>query len=116
MNAPIPIFDDVVEEPIEEVFFAFLAVKSSINNGVVRNDILNMSTCIIIDNDDGEYSVCVRARMCACGGEMYVSQTQAKSHQSAIIPKQISCEEGGGMERFWLNLHLLHACLVWWLQ
>ncbi len=57
LNAPIPIFDDDVNEPREQIFVAALTVESAINPALVRNDVLNVSTCIIIDNDGKLVSV-----------------------------------------------------------
>ena len=51
LNAPIPIFDDDVNEAREQIFLALLEVESAVNLELVRNDVLNITTCIIIDND-----------------------------------------------------------------
>jgi len=55
--APIPIVDDSVNEATEQAFVALLRVANAPNPGLLSNDVINISTCVIVDND-GEQCLC----------------------------------------------------------
>ena len=50
LNVPIPVFDDDIDEAIDQIFIAQLVVVTAVNRGLIII-VRPISNCIIVDND-----------------------------------------------------------------
>ena len=63
ISVPIPITDDELDEASEQVFIAYLEVINTTNRDLLISDVLNVSTCTIVDNDRKYIHTCSSMRL-----------------------------------------------------